>query len=240
MNAKYENYLKPAGITPGKYRVEIGECVNCLIYDKNGRIPIGADGKPKQPRVIRIVQKATRVEAHLVYDVEDAAKILITPESVQAGAGVDMGLKDQAITNDGTFYSKRVVDRRREKRLQRRMNRLRNLALPKAKSATSRRAKKILAEKERACWMPQAHWERRDGRNIVVWDTPDGSPTNAYRKTRALYAKEKQRQAEREVNAAHRVSADIVNAVLARGGSVIASKTCKFKTCYSIIRLPAP
>lgn len=181
------NYLQPAGVRPGRYRLRIKGLPSIRFDDKNGRIPADT-----QPLIIRIVRKPKRVEVQCVYAINCAPAVV-----GDGGIGLDMGVASQATTSDGSFYSKRIIDRRRLKRISRRMARQRKAAL------SDRRA----------------HMQPIGGGRVrFVWD----KPSRSYEKTRRSYAREWQSQTEREVNAAHRVSADVVRKARSAGVDTIA------------------
>ena len=181
-------YLKSAGILAGRYQVAIKGLPSIRIHDKNGRIPADT-----QPLVIRIVRKPKRVEVHMCFNIESSA----INTDANGGMGLDMGVSAQAVGSDGVAYAKRVIDRRKINRLQRKMARQRLRAIADG----------------RAQYKPIGR-----GRVRLEW----AALSNSYVKTRAAHAREWQSIAEREVSAAHRVSADVVKRVLAQGGGAIA------------------
>ena len=101
------------------------------------------------------------------------------------GIGVDVGVLHQVATSDGAVQPGRKVDRRRLKRLARRMASLRQKAL------ASGRAEWVGAGRRWRCrWI--------------------GGPSRRYAAFRQAHAREWERVTELERNAAHRMTADII------------------------------
>lgn len=136
LHSGYENYLKPSN-RDGRYCLRIKGLPN-MPFRTNRDIPEG------QPYTIRITRKPKRVEVQLVYEVNYPAP----PENPASGAGVDMGVKEQATTSDGYMYGKRIIDRSRLKRLERKMDRQRGAAVKEGRGrgvccATPRPARQL-------------------------------------------------------------------------------------------------
>ena len=170
VRSKSENYLRED--RPGRYRLQIKGCP-AVRFRPNRLLPEG------QPETVRIVRKARRVEVQLVYMVS-------APEPVEPtgkGIGLDVGVKWLVSDSEGEQIAGRLINRRREKRLSRRMASIRE------------KAKKT------------GRYQYNPRRRRYEWVS---GPTSRYKAVRGQRERELERQGERHRNALHRISASIV------------------------------
>lgn len=197
LHSGYENYLKPSN-RDGRYCLRIKGLPN-MPFRTNRDIPKG------QPYTIRITRKPKRVEIQLVYEVNYPDP----PENPVSGVGVDMGVKEQATTSDGYVYGKRIIDRRRLWRLERKIDRQRQRAVKDG------RAEWVMMRNPKTDALIIG--KNKQPRFKFVWR----EYSRSYGKTQRLHQKEWQTITEREIGVAHEVSADIVKSVAASGGDLL-------------------
>ena len=173
VHAGYENWLrcdeeKRKGwvAIPGLPRME---------FRPNRELPEG------KPNIIRITRKARRVVASLVYTVLDPEP---SAEKPQNPVGIDAGVANRLTLSDGTILPGRRQDRRRIKRLQRKLARV-------GVSCAGKGNRRINTE-----------WQKIGGK----WMRPSGGR----RKVAASLAKEQHRRAESDRNTKHRLTTNLV------------------------------
>lgn len=170
VRSKSENYLRED--RTGRFRLQIKGCP-AIRFRPHRPMPEG------QPETVRIVRKARRVEVQLVYMVS-------APEPTEPsgrGIGLDVGVKWLVSDSQGQQIAGRRIDRRREKRLSRRMASIRE----KAKKS--------------------GRYHYNPGRRRYEW--ADG-PTLRYKAVQRQHERESERQGERHRNGLHRISASII------------------------------
>ena len=197
LHSGYENYLKPSN-RDGRYYLRIKGLPN-ILFRTHRDIPEG------QPYTIRITRKPKRVDVQLVYEVNYPDP----PENPVSGVGVDMGVKEQATTSDGYMYGKRIIDRSRLWRLERKMDRQRRRAVKDG------RAERVMMRNPKTGAIIIG--KDKKPRFKFVWR----EYSQSYGKTQHLHQKEWQSITEREIGVAHEVSADIVKSVAASGGDLL-------------------
>ncbi len=135
-----------------------------------------------QPATIRITRTPRRVIASLVYNIVDPEPSAMEPANP---VGIDAGVAKRIALSDGTLIPGHQKNRRKGKRLQRKL------------------ARSGLAKNGKGGKRWDTDFTTRRGRRHK-------EETNAYRKTRALKAKEEQRLTESNRNALHRLTTDLV------------------------------
>lgn len=182
VHSGYERYLKTYDPKTGKGKIKIKGLPIIRFRDK--RVPVGADGKPVQPKRILITRTARLL--HVSMQFENGEKPALADSQPKKPVGIDVGVNKRAAFSDG----RRLAPRRRSRR-------------PK------RYARRMARQRSAAVKDGRAAWERKRGGGWrLAW--AGGKPSNGYIKERARFATELYRERVSNRQALHREAREIV------------------------------